>query len=98
MLGRGDFFGEGCLAGQPLRMATASAMTDVSIVRVERQAMVGLLHDPSLFSERFMAHLLARNVRFEEDLVDQLFNSSEKRLARVLCCWPASARKGRRSR
>ena len=84
MLGPGDFFGEGCLAGQPVRMATASAMTDISVVRVERQAMVGLLHDPSLFSERFMTHLLARNVRFEEDLVDQLFNSSEKRLARVL--------------
>jgi len=84
MLGRGDFFGEGCLAGQPVRMATASALTDVSIVRVERRAMIGLLHEGSQFSERFMAHLLARNVRFEEDLVDQLFNSSEKRLARVL--------------
>lgn len=84
MLGRGDFFGEGCLAGQPLRMATASAMTKVTAVRVERQTMIGLLHGRSRFSERFMAHLLARNVRFEEDLVDQLFNSSEKRLARVL--------------
>ena len=84
MLGRGDFFGEGCLAGQPVRMATASAMNEVSVVRVERQAMVELLHERSTFSERFMAHLLARNVRFEEDLVDQLFNSSEKRLARVL--------------
>jgi CRP-like cAMP-binding protein len=84
MLGRGDFFGEGCLAGQPLRMATASAMTEVSVVRVERQVMIGLLHESSSFSERFMAHLIARNVRFEEDLVDKLFNSSEKRLARVL--------------
>jgi CRP/FNR family cyclic AMP-dependent transcriptional regulator len=84
MLGRGDFFGEGCLAGQPVRMATASAVTDVSVVRVERQAMLGLIHERSLFSERFLAHLLARNVRIEEDLVDQLFNSSEKRLARVL--------------
>ena len=84
MLGPGDFFGEGCLAGQPLRMATAAAMTEVSVVCVERQAMIGLLHERSLFSERFMAHLLARNVRIEEDLVDQLFNSSEKRLARVL--------------
>ena len=84
MLGRGDFFGEGCLAGQPVRMATASAVTEVSVVRVERQAMVGLLHEQSVFSERFIAHLLARNVRIEEDLVDQLFNSSEKRLARVL--------------
>jgi CRP/FNR family cyclic AMP-dependent transcriptional regulator len=84
LLGRGDFFGEGCLAGQPIRMATAAAMTEVSVVRVDRQTMIGLLHERSLFSERFMAHLLARNVRFEEDLVDQLFNSSEKRLARVL--------------
>jgi CRP-like cAMP-binding protein len=84
MLGPGDFFGEGCLAGQPVRMATASAMTDAAVVRVERQAMLRLLHERSVFSERFMAHLLARNVRFEEDLVDQLFNSSEKRLARVL--------------
>jgi CRP-like cAMP-binding protein len=84
MLGRGDFFGEGCLAGQPVRMATASAMTEVITVRIEREAMIGLLHERSLFAERFMSHLLARNVRFEEDLVDQLFNSSEKRLARVL--------------
>ena len=84
MLGRGDFFGEGCLAGQPVRMATAAAMTEVITVRIEREAMIGLLHERSLFAERFMAHLLARNVRFEEDLVDQLFNSSEKRLARVL--------------
>jgi CRP/FNR family cyclic AMP-dependent transcriptional regulator len=84
MLGPGDFFGEGCLAGQPVRMATASAMTEVSVVRIEKQAMMELLHEKSIFSERFMAHLLSRNVRFEEDLVDQLFNSSEKRLARVL--------------
>jgi CRP-like cAMP-binding protein len=84
MLGRGDFFGEGCLAGQPVRMASASAMTDVTVVRIEREAMIRLLHEPSSFTERFMAHLLARNVRIEEDLVDQLFNSSEKRLARVL--------------
>lgn len=84
MLGRGDFFGEGCLAGQLVRMASASAMTEASVVRIDKQAMMGLLHEKSVFSERFMAHLLARNVRFEEDLVDQLFNSSEKRLARVL--------------
>ena len=84
MLGRGDFFGEGCLAGQPVRMATASAMTDASVVRIDKRVMMRLLHEKSIFSERFMAHLLARNVRFEEDLVDQLFNSSEKRLARVL--------------
>jgi CRP/FNR family cyclic AMP-dependent transcriptional regulator len=84
IVGPGDFFGEGCLAGQTARMATASAMTDVAVVRVEKRAMMRLLHERSTFSERFMAHLLARNVRFEEDLVDQLFNSSEKRLARVL--------------
>jgi CRP-like cAMP-binding protein len=84
MLGRGDFFGEGCLAGQSVRMASASAITDVTVVRIERETMIRLLHEPSSFSERFMAHLLARNVRIEEDLVDQLFNSSEKRLARVL--------------
>src|SRR5580765_8304010 len=84
MLSRGDFFGEGCLAGQPVRMATASAMTDASVVRIAREAMIRLLHEWSPFSERFMSHLLARNVRIEEDLVDQLFNSSEKRLARVL--------------
>ena len=84
MLGPGDFFGEGCLAGQPARMATASAMTEASLVRIGRQAMIGLLREPSVFTERFMAHLLARHVRVEEDLVDQLFNSSEKRLARVL--------------
>ena len=84
LLGRGDFFGEGCLAGQPFRMATASAMVETSLVRIDRQVMVGLLHERSMFSEQFLAHLLARNVRFEDDLVDQLFNSSEKRLARVL--------------
>jgi CRP/FNR family transcriptional regulator, cyclic AMP receptor protein len=70
MLGRGDFFGEGCLAGQVVRMATASAVTDVSVVRVERQAMIGLLRERLAFSDRFMAHLLARNARIEEDLVD----------------------------
>jgi CRP-like cAMP-binding protein len=95
MLQRGDFFGEGCLAGQPARMATASALTDVTVVRVERQAMVLLLHERSLFSARFMAHLLARNVRFEEDLVDQLFNSSEKRLARILLLLARFGKKGR---
>jgi CRP/FNR family cyclic AMP-dependent transcriptional regulator len=84
MLKSGDFFGEGCLAGQALRMATASAMAETSVVRIDKQAMIGLLHERSMFSERFMAHLLARNVRIEEDLVDQLFNSSEKRLARML--------------
>jgi CRP/FNR family transcriptional regulator, cyclic AMP receptor protein len=84
ILGTGDFCGEGCLAGQPRRMATAAAMEDAKIMRLEKAAMIRLLHDEPEFSERFMAHLLARNVRVEADLVDQLFNSSEKRLARVL--------------
>jgi CRP-like cAMP-binding protein len=84
VLKSGDFFGEGCLAGQPLRMATASAMAEASIVSIDKGTMVALLHERSIFAERFTAHLLARNVRFEEDLVDQLFNSTEKRLARVL--------------
>ncbi len=98
MLGRGDFFGEGCLAGQPVRMATASAVTEVSVVRVERQAMIRLLHERSIFSERFMAHLLARNVRIEEDLVDQLFNSSEMRLARVLILLADFGKEGKQER
>ena len=84
ILGTGDFCGEGCLAGQPRRMATAAAMEDCKIMRLEKAAMIRLLHDEPEFSERFMSHLLARNVRVEADLVDQLFNSSEKRLARLL--------------
>ena len=84
VLERGSFFGEGCLAGQPLRMSTASAIQTSSIMRVGRSSMVRLLHRESEFAELFTAYLLSRNVRIEEDLVDQLFNSSEKRLARVL--------------
>jgi len=84
LLGPGDFFGEGCLAGQPLRMATATAMTDSSIVRLPKQLMIQALHRDAVFSELFTTYLLARNIRMEEDLVDQLFNSSEKRLARIL--------------
>jgi CRP/FNR family transcriptional regulator, cyclic AMP receptor protein len=84
LLAGGDFFGEGCLAGQTVRMATALTMEDSTIIRIEKAAMVQALHDRAEFSEKFMAHLLARNVRIEADLVDQLFNSSEKRLARVL--------------
>jgi CRP/FNR family transcriptional regulator, cyclic AMP receptor protein len=80
----GNFFGEGCLAGQPLRMAFASAIESATIVRVDKATMVRLLHRDPDFSERFIAYLLSRNVRIEEDLVDQLFNSSEKRLARLL--------------
>jgi CRP-like cAMP-binding protein len=84
LLGPGDFFGEGCLAGQPLRMATAIAMTEASIVRLPKQTMIRVLHRDPAFSEMFTAYLLSRNVRMEEDLVDQLFDSSEKRLARIL--------------
>jgi CRP-like cAMP-binding protein len=79
-----DFFGEGCLAGQPLHMATASAMSEVSVVRIEKQTMIKKLHDDPVFSEKFLAFMLTRNIQIEEDLIDQLFNSSEKRLARVL--------------
>ena len=81
---RGGFFGEGCLAGQPLRMSTASAILPSSITRVSKSSMISLLHRDPRFAELFIAYLLFRNVRIEEDLVDQLFNSSEKRLARVL--------------
>src|SRR3989475_6469869 len=84
VLERESFFGEGCLAGQPLRMSTASAIQPSSIIRVGRSAMVRWLHREPEFAELFTAYLLSRNVRIEEDLVDQLFNSSEKRLARLL--------------
>ena len=84
LLDAGNFFGEGCLAGQTVRMSTASAMLDSTIVRVQKAVMVRLLQERPAFSEIFIAHLLLRNIRIEEDLVDQLFNSSEKRLARVL--------------
>jgi CRP/FNR family cyclic AMP-dependent transcriptional regulator len=84
MLGPGDFFGEGCLAGQKLRMGSATAITPSAILLVPKQAMVGLLHKEHEMSDRFIAHMLARNIRIEEDLIDQLFNSSEKRLARAL--------------
>ncbi len=84
ILGAGDFFGEGCLAGQTARMASAAAMSDCSIVRLERAALIRVLREDSGFSEMFLMHVLSRNIRFEADLVDQLFNSSEKRLARVL--------------
>ena len=84
MLGPGDFFGEGCLAGQPFRMGSATAITPSAILRVAKQKMVRLLHKQHAMSDRFIAHMLARNIRIEEDLIDQLFNSSEKRLARAL--------------
>ena len=84
ILSQASFFGEGCLAGQPIRMATASADQKSTIVRVEKHAMVELLHREPVFAEQFLAYLLSRNIRMEADLVDHLFNSSEKRLARLL--------------
>jgi CRP-like cAMP-binding protein len=84
VLGPGDFLGEGCLAGRPVRLATATAMSDCSIVRLEKTATIRVLHEEPAFSEMFLTYLLMRNMRIEEDLVDHLFNSSEKRLARVL--------------
>ena len=84
MLGTGDFFGEGALAGQRLRMATVTAMTECIIVRLEKAAIVNVIHQEPAFSAMFIAHLLGRTIRVEADLVDQLFNSSEKRLARLL--------------
>ena len=84
MLGQGDFLGEGCLAGQPMRMSTATAVDNTRALRIPKREMIRLLHDHPVFSDRFLAHMLSRNIRIEEDLVDQLFNSSEKRLARTL--------------
>jgi CRP/FNR family transcriptional regulator, cyclic AMP receptor protein len=84
MLGRGDFFGEGCLAGQAVHMGTATAITPTTVLVIEKQEMVRVLHTEHEFSDRFLSHMLVRNIRIEEDLVDQLFNSSEKRLARTL--------------
>ena len=84
MLSAGDFFGEGCLAGQTVRMATATATTASTIMAVKKEAMARVLHEQHAFSDRFIKHMLARNIRIEEDLIDQLFNSSEKRLARAL--------------
>jgi CRP-like cAMP-binding protein len=84
MLATGDFFGEGCLAGQPIRLGNAAAIVPSRILSVDKETMIRLLHERRELSTRFIAHLLARNIRGEEDLVDQLFNSSEKRLARTL--------------
>jgi len=84
ILGPGDFFGEGCLAGQSICMATATAIAPTTVLVIEKNEMVRVLHGERKFSDRFIAHMLARNIRVEEDLVDQLFNSSEKRLARTL--------------
>ena len=84
ILKEGDFFGEGALAGQMVRMGSATAMTDCEVLRVNKKAMMEAVHGEHAFSDMFVAYLLARNIRYEEELVDQLFNSSEKRLARVL--------------
>jgi CRP/FNR family transcriptional regulator, cyclic AMP receptor protein len=95
LLGPGDFFGEGCLAGQPVRMATAITLTECSIVRLAKPRMIQALHRDSVFAELFTTYLLSRNIRMEEDLVDQLFNSSEKRLARVLLLLANFGKEGR---
>jgi CRP-like cAMP-binding protein len=84
LLRPGDFFGEGCIAGQPLRVSTATAMESSTVLQIEKQEMIRVIHEEHEFSDRFVAHMLKRNARIEEDLVDQLFNSSEKRLARAL--------------
>jgi CRP/FNR family cyclic AMP-dependent transcriptional regulator len=84
ILNERDFFGEGCLTGQPLRLCSATAMTDCSVMKIDKKPMMEVLHREHAFSDMFVAYLLARNIRYEADLVDQLFNSSEKRLARVL--------------
>jgi CRP/FNR family cyclic AMP-dependent transcriptional regulator len=84
IFGEGDFFGEGSLAGQSFRMGSATAMTDCALLRIDKKAMMQALHREHALSDLFVAYLLTRNIRYEEDLVDQLFNSSEKRLARIL--------------
>ena len=95
VLGPDEFCGEGCLTGQPRRMATATAMTECKIMRLEKAAMIRVLHDEPAFSEMFVSHLLARTIRVEADLVDQLFNSSEKRLARALLLLANFGKEGR---
>src|SRR5580692_5055590 len=84
ILGPGDFFGEGCLGGQSICMATATTIAPTTVLAIEKNEMIRVLHEEHEFSDRFIAHMLARNIRIEEDLIDQLFNSSEKRLARTL--------------
>jgi CRP/FNR family transcriptional regulator, cyclic AMP receptor protein len=95
VLGTDDFFGEGCLTGQPLRLSTVSAMAQCVIVRISKADITGVIHKEPAFAELFIAHLLARNSRVEEDLVDQLFNSSEKRLARTLLLLANFGKEGR---
>jgi CRP/FNR family cyclic AMP-dependent transcriptional regulator len=98
MLGPGDFFGEGCLVGQPVRMGSATAITPSTILLVGKARMVELLHKQHAMSDRFIAHMLGRNIRIEEDLIDQLFNSSEKRLARTLLLLARYGKQDRPSR
>src|SRR5882757_2899655 len=95
ILGVGEFCGEGCLAGQPRRIATVTAMADCTIMRLQRASIVRVLHDEPAFSEIFISHLLSRTIRVEADLVDQLFNSSEKRLARLLLLLANFGKEGR---
>jgi CRP-like cAMP-binding protein len=98
LLGPGDFFGEGVLAHQPVRISTACAVTAATVLRIPKSEMVRLLHEHAEFSDRFIAHMLSRNIRIEEDLVDQLFNSSEKRLARALLLLARYGREEKTSR
>ncbi len=95
ILGAGDFFGEGCIAGQPVRMATATTIEPSAIVRIGKRDLVRVLHEEHAFSDRFIRYELSRNIRIEEDLVDQLFNSSEKRLARALLLLARYGREGK---
>src|ERR1700730_12420380 len=96
ILNSGAFFGEGCLIGQPLRLCSATAMTDCSVMKIDKKSMNDVLHREHAFSDMFVAYLLARNIRYEEDLVDQLFNASEKRLARVLLLLSQFGKDGKR--
>src|SRR5579863_3425653 len=98
MLGPGDFFGEGCLAGQKLRIGTATAMTPTTVLSIERDEMTRVLHGEHEFSDRFIKYMLARNIRIEADLIDQLFNSTEKRLARTLLLLARYGKEGRPQR
>ena len=95
IMGAGNFFGEGCLAGRPLRIGAATATTDCTLVRIEKAVMARMLHEQHDISELFVSHLLTRNLRYEEDLIDQLFNSSEKRLARALLLLANFGKEGR---
>lgn len=96
VLGKGDFFGEGCLTGQTVRMCSAHAITDCTVMRIEKKAMMEVVHREHAFSDLFVAYLLAQNTRYEEDLIDHLFNSSEKRLARVLLLLAHFGKDGKR--